>query len=547
MHNDAFCDYYADYLDGSYNCIDRIVLNAYNTFLCNPGGFRMWWRQLYGNDDLLDDTHLMRFAGHFSRRIKAFTTKNKIPLEFCDNETRKDELIKTYLPSNPQFTGLFCIFVNRAPGSVWSARRFGKCGIDIQKKKPLPHVNHYAFHIMDKDWGHIIIRFCPHPPFNAMIILNGHEYVERAARKKNIQFTKEDNCFAHIPNAAALDRIADSMISSNGDVGRLTDVCERWIYSSCLCFALDSHEQQKTNFKYSFSVYQMEFSRNLLFTRGTHVDAVFNGVIDRTRSTLDIRKLRTIFGYHKRPCFRDRQGKRPREMITIEKPTYDLTVFKVHFGCCTLKIYSKGERVLRFEAIVHNAGRLKCGKKIACFPNIAVELRNMLFRFMSQLHCVDVSFIDANQLQSWHLPTKSKTQRIAGIDINHSRIRAVMESLIALSIDPFGITTPNLAQAVRQRTADPHYQTRHAAYDLKKFRAKNIVVKNKIRRSYSVSGEGLKAMVAYLTIRDKVIVPILNQACKPARKRLLEPEEQTHYCKIQKEVCQLFQKFNIAA
>jgi hypothetical protein len=49
----------------------------------------------------------------------------------------------------------------------------------------------------------------------------------------------------------------------------------------------------------------------------------------------------------------------------VEKPFWDLTVFKLHFGKLTAKIYSKGERVLRIEAIVHDARELRCGKELA--------------------------------------------------------------------------------------------------------------------------------------------------------------------------------------
>jgi len=33
----------------------------------------------------------------------------------------------------------------------------------------------------------------------------------------------------------------------------------------------------------------------------------------------------------------------------IETPQYGLTIFKVHFGALTLKGYTKGEHVLRFD------------------------------------------------------------------------------------------------------------------------------------------------------------------------------------------------------
>ncbi len=64
---DDFTERYGDLLDGSYHCVDRVVLNAFFPIGHNPGGFRSWWRRLHGgSDDRLDDTHLMRMAGRFA-------------------------------------------------------------------------------------------------------------------------------------------------------------------------------------------------------------------------------------------------------------------------------------------------------------------------------------------------------------------------------------------------------------------------------------------------------------------------------------------------
>ena len=69
---DELSTYYEDLLQDSYDCIDRIVLNAYYTLCYSPGGFRSWWRQLMnGQEDTLDTAHLMRRAGRFSRRVRA--------------------------------------------------------------------------------------------------------------------------------------------------------------------------------------------------------------------------------------------------------------------------------------------------------------------------------------------------------------------------------------------------------------------------------------------------------------------------------------------
>ena len=56
---------YADLLTGSYDCVDRVVLNAYCPLGHNPGGFRTWWRRWHQDgDESLDNAHLIRLAAH---------------------------------------------------------------------------------------------------------------------------------------------------------------------------------------------------------------------------------------------------------------------------------------------------------------------------------------------------------------------------------------------------------------------------------------------------------------------------------------------------
>jgi hypothetical protein len=72
------------------------------------------------------------------------------------------------------------------------------------------------------------------------------------------------------------------------------------------------------------------------------MDRVFDMMVDRTRSRLDVPVLRTLFGAKAR-AHRDRAGGPPRLEVVIETPQHDLTLFKVHFGRLTLKGYTKGD------------------------------------------------------------------------------------------------------------------------------------------------------------------------------------------------------------
>lgn len=541
---DEYSDYYIDLLDSTYDCVDRIVLNAYFRMGQGAGGFRTWWRQLMGSDDNLDNNHLMRMAGRFSRRVRAHAKAHQIPLKDCAPGERKHEIAEEYLPKDAKFTGVFLILVARAPAPVWDAQ-CSKSGKIVNLAKKYPYINHYSFHILDPDWGHVTIKMSGHPPFGAQIMLNGHEYVACQARKEGIQFTKDGNCFTQISDATRLAQIADTL-SSADIIGRLTQVCEHWIYSACLCFGLDLADQEKTNFHYDYSIYQEEYSRNLLFRLGSELEQVFQGTIDRTRSLLDVKTLKTIFGTKKRPS-RCKHNKEPRCEVVVERPEYDLTIFKIHFGKITAKMYSKGERVLRTEVIVHNTKELRCGRSLPNFAEIGLRLKEILIRFLNALRCIDIASISDNRLDDWHTPSQVGQTRVGGVDINQARMRAVMQAVMALSSAPHGFQSADLAVKVQANMGSP-YTARQAAYDLKKLRGKNMVRKIDSSRRYEPAPEGLQTMAALFVLREKVIKPVLAGAGKIRRGRKLKYQSQVdiHYANLQTEMHNLFQTIGLA-
>jgi hypothetical protein len=506
---DDFSTRYGDLLTGSYDCVDRIVLNAYFPLGHNPGGFRTWWRRLHdGSDERLDDTHLMRMAGRFARRVKAWGAANEVPVIYCKGGERKHRIAEDYLASHAVRPGVFLILAAKAPAPVWKVKRSPN-GTITNLEKRVEYVNHYSFHIMDPRWGHLTIKMSGHPPFGAQVILNGHEYVACAAQATEIAFTKDGNCFTAVADPAGLARVADAL-SQHATVGRLSQVCDRWIYTACLCFALDSDEQRRSGFGYGYSVYQLEYSRNLLFGNGAKMQRLFDAVVDRTRSRLDVPKLRTLFGAKARP-HRDRAGGPPRLAAVIETPTYDLTIFKVHFGRLTLKAYTKGEHVLRFEATVHNTKELRCGRVLERFPDIIARLAGMTERFCTMLDCVDVGFLPDRTLEELPTPSRIGATRVGGIDLNTPRLRHALSAVLALAAAPDGFTVAQFTAQVHAMTGqnDTDYTVRQAAYDLRKIRGKNLVVKPGHTRRYHIPAQGARTIAALLTLRDQVIVPIL--------------------------------------
>lgn len=545
---DDFSSYIAQLLQGSYDCVDRIALRAYFRPGHTSGGFLIWWSKLFP-DKLLTQERLRRMAGEFARGVKAFSQKHKIPLQYCDiGDRNKYEKAERARPNDPNFQGVFLILVARAPALVWESKKNRRGKLWLRRPRKWPLVNHYHFHIMDRQWGHISIRMSGHPPFSSQILLNGHEWLERQAHKEAICYSKEGNCFAGGSDLPALDRLAAGLHGSTGLVS-LAQVCDRWIYSACLCFGLTRKEQQRSEFRYSYSTFQLEYSRNLLFKSGRKLDQVYQGLIDRTRNLLDVPRLKTIFGRRNRP-HKDRvRGSRLEKIL--DRSEHNLTVFKVHFGRLTLKMYDKGERVLRIELIVNNTAELRCGKGIEKLPGILERSRQMIVEFLAVVQAAHLSFLSAEQLDSLPMPTYKGQQRLAGVDIQKPRVRVVAQALIALAPQPGGFTAEQLAARVRsqQGQAMAKYNTRKAAYDLRKLRGKRLVQRVANSRRYRVRRPGIRTLAALLILREQVLKPVLAGVCHPKRGRPpkhVHPLD-LHYQTLQRQMLSTLQYLKLAA
>ena len=308
-------------------------------------------------------------------------------------------------------------------------------------------------------------------------------------------------------------------------------------------------EQQRSRFHYAYSSFQLEYSRNLLFKNGRVLDQVYQGLIDRTRNLLDVARLKTIFGRKHRPHKNNRSEGRLEKIL--DRAVHDLTVFKLHFGKLTLKMYDKGERVLRIEFIVNNVEELRCGKALDKLPAILQRSQQIIVEFLGVVQAAHLSFLPAQQLDSLVMPTYRGQQRLAGVDIQKPRMRAVAEALIALAPQPEGFTAQQLAARVRahQGRTLPKYNTRKAAYDLRKFRGKALVRRIDNSRRYRVRRPGIRTLAALLILREKLIKPVLAGVCRPKRGRPpknIHPLD-LHYQALQREMLSTLQYLKLAA
>lgn len=131
----------------------------------------------------------------------------------------------------------------------------------------------------------------------------------------------------------------------------------------------------------------------------------------------------------------------------------------------------------RIEAVAHNTQELDCARSVAMFPELILRLKGVLEGFANALSCIDQCFIADDMLEQLPLASCVGRTIVGGIDLNKTRMRRVVDAVIALSPSPNGFTASDVAARVCACGNDPRprYSPRHAAYDLKKLRGKQII------------------------------------------------------------------------
>ena len=175
----------------------------------------------------------------------------------------------------------------------------------------------------------------------------------------------------------------------------------------------------------------------------------------------------------------------------------------------------------------------------------------MLERFADALSYIDQCFIADDMLERLPLASRVGKTLVGGIDLNKARMRHVVEALIALSPSANGFTASDLAARVRlfSEQGPLPYGPRHAAYDLKKLRGKQIVQRIVRTRRYQTLPAGLRAMAALVVLRNKAIKPLLAaaQPLRPTGGPHNPRPIDTHYRAIQVAMHGVFHELGLAA
>ena len=146
----------------------------------------------------------------------------------------------------------------------------------------------------------------------------------------------------------------------------------------------------------------------------------------------------------------------------------------------------------------------------------------MVDRFTSMLDCVELGFLPDGILDQLPAPSQLAATRIGGIDMNIPRVRAALAAALALAVAPAGFTVAAVHRpsAGDDRT-DPRRTTASArAPTTCASSAANNSSSNPAAPAATTSpSDAARTITALLTLRDKVIAPLIAGIRTPRRGR----------------------------
>jgi hypothetical protein len=139
-------------------------------------------------------------------------------------------------------------------------------------------------------------------------------------------------------------------------------------------------------------------------------------------------------------------------------------------------------------------------------------LKTILERFLESLCCMDQCFLSGIEFEYLPEPSNLGGARVAGIDFNRARTWQVARAVLALSATPNGFSASQVAEHVRRQTSASRqdYGPRQPAYDLRKFRGKELIRLVGKGRRYEPTPNGLRMISAFMVLRERILEPLIS-------------------------------------
>lgn len=492
----------------TYRSIDRLILNAYIPTLQTPGAMAWFLREVCGKP-ILSPVVFKGLTDRFVAEVQRFAHQHHIPILRPPGRTKPGAVAQQALrrAARAQRWGVVAIVVHQESARVFASHHAGGRRTNFRVREERRLVNHYYFYLRDREYGEGFVRISSYPPFQTRIWLNAHGYLAAQLQRRGVPFLTADNCIVSVADPATLQRLAVRF-----DARLVEQIARRW-----LGWVPDplTPAQRAAGYPCRLSIYQAEFSENVIFHRTHVLNRVYE---DLLRDHLHLGRpdmLKVVF---------DRQIRRntPGTFKTRVLRQGVVSCLKVFYKKSFLKQYNKGGRVLRTEVCVNDPRDFRIGKSLVHLGYLGTIAYHALTRFQKAQAVALATALDRSTFERVVTPSQQGGQRVAGLRFGAPRAMRLLDALGCAGLTFKAFSQADLRAVLVDRLgADPAECTpARLAYDLTKLRGKGLVRKAQGRNLYTLTDLGYRVALYFTKLHHRLLCPILDSLAPAARPAL---------------------------
>jgi hypothetical protein len=493
----------------TYRSIDRLILNAYIPTLQMPGAMVTFLREVWGKP-ILSPVVFKALTDRFVAAVHTFTETHRIPVLRATGRTGPGEMAQGALRSAARANrwGVVAVVVHQESARVFTSRHAGGRRTNFWVHEERRLVNHYYFYLRDRAYGDGFVRISSYAPFQTRIWLNAHGYLAAQLRRRRLGFRTLDNCVVEVAKPAVLAEIAEHF-----DARLVEQIAQRW-----LAWVPDplTAAERAAGYPWRLSVYQAEFSDNVIFHRTDVLNRVYEELL---RDHLHLGRpdmLKVIFD-------RRIQRNTPGPFKTRLLRQGVVSCLKVFYKRSFLKQYNKGGRVLRTEVCVNDPRDFRIGRSLVHLDYLGTVAYHAIGRFLKAQAVAVATALDRSTFERLVTPSVEGGHSVAGLRFGAPQVMRLLAALgcagltfkafshaelRGLLVDCFGAAATDVTPA-------------RLSYQLTKLRGKGLLRKVEGRNRYTLTDRGYRVTLYCTKLHQRLLSPALDSLDRAVKAALV--------------------------
>ena len=490
-------------------CVDRMLLNMYVPCLQVGGQVVNFLTRHLGNP-VPSPALFAKIGNRFVRDVKAFAAAKDIPIirlakpDRLRWDDRKIDHVRPYVDA-AEADGRFGVV------AIVSAQEFqfvfggrnrsdipGVASFDFTKSSR--RVGVFYFYVLDPDFGVGFIKICTYFPYPGKVWVNGHEWAKHQLDHEGVGYTALANGFATCDDPERLSAICDRF--GPDDVQGFFD---RWITAIPTPYTDDD---RAAGYWWELSMRQVEVSRTLVMDDPRRARRFFEALVADNIGIGRPAEVHVAFG-------RDRRG-RTTAMPFRTRIFGPGTEVKMDFAYkhSRVKQYLKEGRGFRIETVINKPSDIGVLARLEHLPELIAKARGVNARLLSVERAGQSCAIGDDLFDRLHQPYIREGQRTGAFRFGDPRAMALAGALCCVAHTVTGITNKSLRGLVAGLLG-ADYSTSQMSYDLRRLRLHRLIERTPGTNTYRLTPDGIRAVVFYTKLRDRLLAPLLDAGDRP--------------------------------